>query len=70
MTDRLHQFKVDEWVDIVPSTLRSAAPGRYRIVRLIPCDSEEPRYCIRSAHEKHDRVVPEHDLRRVEEAVV
>lgn len=70
MTDRLHQFKVGDWVDIVPSTLRSAAPGRYRIVRLIPCDSNEPRYCIRSTHEKHDRVVPEHDLRRVEEVVV
>lgn len=65
MMHRLHQFKVDEWVDIVPSTLRSAAPGRYRIVRLIPCDAEEPRYCIRSAQEKHDRVVSEHDLRRI-----
>jgi hypothetical protein len=64
MTDRTHQFKVDEWVDIVPSTLRSAAPGRYRIVRLIPCDAENPRYCIRSPNEKHDRIVPEHDLRR------
>jgi hypothetical protein len=70
MTDRLHQYKVGDWVDIVPSTLRSAAPGRYRVVRLIPCDAEEPRYCIRSTDEKHDRVVPEHDLRRIEEAVV
>ncbi|HWV55058.1 hypothetical protein [Pseudorhodoplanes sp.] len=70
MTDRLHQFKIGEWVDIIPSTLRSAAPGRYQIVRLIPCDSNEPRYCIRSTNEKHDRVVPEHDLRRAEEAVV
>jgi hypothetical protein len=67
VTDRLHQFKVDEWVDIVPSTLRSAAPGRYQIVRLIPCDAQVPRYCIRSEHEKHDRVVHEHDLRRVEQ---
>jgi hypothetical protein len=70
MSDRLHQFKVGDWVDIVPSTLRSAAPGRYRIVRLIPCDANDPRYCIRSDNEKHDRVLPEHDLRRVEEAVV
>jgi hypothetical protein len=69
MSDRLHQFKVGDWVDIVPSTLRSAAPGRYRIVRLIPCDANDPRYCIRSDNEKHDRVLPEHDLRRVEEAV-
>ncbi len=68
MTDRLHKFKVDEWVDIVPSTLRSAAPGSYKIVRLIPSDAEEPRYCIRSAKENHDRVVSEHDLRRFKEA--
>lgn len=67
MTDRTHQFKIDEWVDILPSTLRSAAPGRYRIVRLIPCDAENPRYCIRSPNEKHDRIVPEHDLRRTED---
>jgi hypothetical protein len=70
MSDRLHQFKVGDWVDILPSTLRSAAPGRYRIVRLVPCDANDPRYCIRSDNEKHDRVLPEHDLRRVEEAVV
>lgn len=70
MTDRAHQFKVGDWVDIVPSTLRSAALGRYRIVRLIPSDSNAPRYCIRSSEEKHDRVLPEHDLRAVDEAVV
>ena len=69
MSDRMHQFKVGEWVDIVPSTLRSAASGRYRIVRLIPCDADNPRYCIRSEQEKYDRVLPEHDLRRIEEAV-
>ena len=62
MTDRVHAFKVHDWVDILPSTLRTAAPGRYRIVRLIPRDSGEPRYCIRSAQEKHDRVIAECDL--------
>lgn len=67
MTDRTHQFEVDEWVDILPSTLRAAAPGRYRIVRLIPCDAEDPRYCVRSPNEKHDRVVSERDLSRTVE---
>ena len=62
MIDRVHVFKVDDWVDIVPSTLRTAAPGRYRVLRLIPRDSGEPRYCIRSEREKHDRVVAECDL--------
>lgn len=70
MTDRLHQFKVDEWVDILPSTLRTAAAGRYKIVRLIPCDAEEPRYCIRSPNERHDRILPERDLRRSADAVL
>lgn len=69
MTDRVHSFKIGEWVDILPSTLRSSAPGRYEIVRLIPCDSEDPRYCIRSPSEKHDRVVPERDLLRVADEV-
>ncbi len=69
MTDKLHRFKVGEWVDIVPSTLRSAEPGRYQIVRLIPSDSEDPRYCVRSPNEAHDRVLPEGDLRAVDESV-
>jgi hypothetical protein len=62
MIDRIHTFKVHDWVEILPSTLRWAAPGRYKIIRLIPCDSSEPRYCIRSARENHDRVVAECDL--------
>lgn len=70
MIDRFHAYKLHEWVDVVPSTLRSAAPGRYQIVRLIPIDGNAPRYCIRSAREKHDRVVSEYDLTRSVEAVV
>ena len=62
MSDRVHVFKVHDWVEILPSTLRSAAPGRYQVLRLIPRDSGEPRYCIRSEREKHDRVVAECDL--------
>ena len=69
MTDRLHAFKIGDWVEILPSTLRSSAPGRYEIVRLIPCDAGDPRYCIRSAQEKHDRVVPERDLLRGADAL-
>jgi hypothetical protein len=69
MTDKMHRFKVDDWVDIVPSTLRSAEPGRYRIVRLIPCDADDPRYCLRSPNETHDRILSERDLRAVNEAV-
>ncbi|MET0278111.1 MAG: hypothetical protein ABW198_07240 [Pseudorhodoplanes sp.] len=69
MTDRSHAFKLNEWVELLPSTLRSAAPGRYQIVRLIPRDGNEPRYCLRSEKEKHDRVLSECDLKRAAEVV-
>jgi len=64
MVDRFHAFRLNEWVELLPSTLRSAAPGRYQIVRLIPRDGNEPRYCVRSEREKHDRVLSEFDLTR------
>jgi hypothetical protein len=70
MIDQFHAYKLHEWVDVLPSTLRMAAPGRYQIVRLIPRDANEPRYCIRSAKEKYDRVVSEYDLTRSVDAVV
>lgn len=62
MSDQLHRFKISEWVELLPSTLRSAAPGPYQIVRLLPCDHNEPRYCVRSQSEHHDRIVSERDL--------
>ena len=34
MTDGAHKFKVGQTVGLVPSTLRSAAKGAYRIVSL------------------------------------
>jgi hypothetical protein len=58
----MHRFKVGQIVEILPSTLRSAATGDYEIVRLVPCDSNDPQYRIKSRNEKHERVVAERDL--------
>lgn len=62
MTDQTHRYKVGDVVEIMRSTMRSAAEGDYEIVRLIPCDSNDPRYCLKSRSEKYERIVSEGDL--------
>ncbi len=62
MSDQSHSFKVGQIVDLIPTTLRSAASGSYEIVRLLPCDSNDPQYRVKSKDEKHERVVPQRDL--------
>lgn len=62
MSERIHRFKIGQIVEILPTTLRSSAPGQYEIVRLVPCDSNDPQYCIKSRIEKHERIVSERDL--------
>ena len=70
MSDRHHRFKIGQHVEIIPTTLRAAAKGRYAIVRLFPADAGEPRYCIKSVAEKHERIVPEHDLVALQDAAL
>ncbi|MBI4274957.1 MAG: hypothetical protein HY659_09695 [Rhizobiales bacterium] len=62
MTDQAHRYRVGQIVEILPSTLRSAAHGQYEIVQLVPCDANDPQYRIKSRNEKHVRVVSERDL--------
>ncbi len=60
-----HKFNVGQIVELEPRLLRSSAPGSYEIRDLIPAsdrDPGDPRYRIKSAIEKHERVVPESDL--------
>jgi hypothetical protein len=60
-----HKFNVGQIVELEPRLLRSSAPGSYEIRHLIPAsdrDSGNPCYRIKSAVEKHERVVPESDL--------
>jgi hypothetical protein len=62
MTDPIHKFRVGQTVDLIQSTFRSAATGRYEIVSLRPADGHDPQYRIRSKSETHERVVAESDL--------
>jgi hypothetical protein len=65
----MHRFKIGQIVEIMPTTLRSAAPGPYEIIRLLPWESGAPQYCLRSSNERHERVIPEHDLLPVTDPV-
>jgi hypothetical protein len=64
MADDSHKFKVGQTVDLVPSTLRSAANGSSVIVSLRVAEDGSTRYRIKSESESevHERVVSERDL--------
>ncbi len=62
MSDQIHEFKVGQIVEIVPSVQRSAAKGTYAIIQLVPADARDPQYRIKSTSEKHERVVGQADL--------
>jgi len=60
-----HKFSVGQAVDLTPRVLRAAACGQYEVCRLMPesdRDAGDPSYRIKSAGEKHERIVPESDL--------
>lgn len=60
-----HKYTVGQLVDLTPSYSRAAATGEYEIRQTMPApdvNSASPRYRIKSAAEKHDRIVPESDL--------
>jgi hypothetical protein len=62
MTDAMHKFKIGQAVDLITSTARSAASGRYEIISLRPADGGDPQYRVKSKSESHERVVSESDL--------
>ena len=62
MTDSMHKFKIGQNVDLITSTARSAASGRYEIISLRPADGGDPQYRVKSKSESHERVVSESDL--------
>ena len=60
-----HKFAVGQKVQLEPRLLRAAVAGAYEIRSLMPASdngTDEPRYCVKSAGEKHERIVPECDL--------
>jgi hypothetical protein len=61
----MHKFTIGQSVDLVPTTLRPAAPGAYEVRRLVPAPDgspENPRYRIKNVAEKHERVALESEL--------
>jgi hypothetical protein len=62
MTESVHRFKIGQTVDLIASTARSAASGRYEIISLRPADGGSPQYRIKSKSEAHERIVSENDL--------
>ena len=62
MTDKQHRFKIGQMVEIMPTTMRAAVTGHYEIIRLVPCDSNDPQYRLKSLTEKHERVLSEREL--------
>jgi hypothetical protein len=61
----VHKFNIGQIVELEPSLLRSIVAGPYEIRKLIPApdrDPGDPRYCVKSVDEKHERVVPESEI--------
>ncbi|HVX98269.1 MAG TPA: hypothetical protein VHA55_00595 [Pseudorhodoplanes sp.] len=57
-----YRFRIGQQVELLHSTLRSAADGRYRITALLPLESDGPKYRLKGNNESYERVVAEHDL--------
>ena len=62
MIDRHHRFKVGQMVEILPTMQRTKMTGRYEIMRLVPCDANDPRYRLRSEDRKSEWVLPEGEV--------
>jgi hypothetical protein len=63
MTDAAHRFKIGQTVELITSTLRSAATGGYEIISLRPSEgSSDLKYRVKSRSESHERVVSESEL--------
>jgi hypothetical protein len=58
----MHKYQVGQSVDLIRRVIRQAAKGSYEIIRLMPENEDDPRYCIKSSAERHERVVPESEL--------
>lgn len=60
-----HKFGIGQTVELTPRLLRAAADGPYVIRHLLPApenDPGDPCYRIKSADEKHERIVLESEL--------
>ncbi|GIL02711.1 MAG: hypothetical protein BroJett030_26100 [Alphaproteobacteria bacterium] len=61
----LHSFAVGQRVEFAPSRSDGdAPPGIYTVVRLLPNDSNDREYRVKSTRDGHERVVRESQIRR------
>jgi hypothetical protein len=62
----MHKFTIGQFVDLIHLTHRPAASGAYEIRNLLPATDaspDDPRYRIKGASEKYERVAFESELR-------
>ena len=60
-----HKFKIGERVLYASGIYgRGAASGVYKVTQLLPSESDDCQYRIKSADEPHERVVKESELKR------
>ena len=61
----LHSFTIGQRIEFLPGKFDGNAPsGAYTIVRLLPNDQIDREYRVKSAHDGHERVVRESQIRR------
>jgi hypothetical protein len=60
-----HKFKIGESVLYTSGIYaRGAASGVYKVTQLLPSESDDCQYRIKSSDEPHERVVKESELKR------
>lgn len=60
-----HSFAVGQRIEVASGRFDGAAPpGIYTVVRLLPNDSSDREYRVKSTHDGHERVMRESQIRR------
>lgn len=60
---RKHKYKIGQVVSFSPGLLGGAAPaGRYEITRLLPSETADWQYRVKSVTDGHERVVRESQI--------
>lgn len=57
-----HKFKAGETVSLSSRLSHASPAGRYQIVRLLPADSTDNQYRLKSALDGRERVVWENEI--------
>ncbi len=61
----MHKFKVGQMVDFLPNKSRVPTLGRrYEILKLLPLESGEASYRVKSKEEPYERIAKESEISR------